>query len=61
MFSSAICSVRVCKIDYFCCVLRARSKQMAVGRSGCAGWGCCGIKDVELRLDRRNAVGEWRE
>lgn len=20
------------------------------------GWGCCGIKDVELRLDGRNAV-----
>lgn len=39
MLSSAICSVPVCKIDYFSCVLRARSRQMASGRSGCAGVG----------------------
>lgn len=39
MLSSAICSVPVCKIDYFGCVLRARSRQMASGRSGCAGVG----------------------
>lgn len=38
-FSSAICSVRVCKRDYFCCVFKARSKQMVVGRSGCVGVG----------------------
>lgn len=53
MFSSAICSVRVCKIDYFCCVLRAHSEQMAAGRSEWVGGA-----DVELKLDRRNSVGE---
>lgn len=39
MFSSAICSVRVWKRDSFCCVFKAHSKQMVVGRSGCVGVG----------------------